>query len=177
MDMQNSKTKRDVGLQQCAELVPTRPARCSVIFACERPTCLVGRIIGFSHPPKKSLSPVGRTTMLFSLVQSIPSPLCFFALSVQSRGMWWTYPETSLTTSRTKAVRLLRWPLVRETRGLGWRGVTFCMRERLVSMLIYVLRSSDARCSSRPRLMAIAVCSSLIARGCSTSTLADKKRL
>jgi hypothetical protein len=36
-----------------------------------------------------------------------------------------TYPATSLTTSRTKAVRLLRWPLVRETRGLTTRGVVF----------------------------------------------------
>lgn len=38
-----------------------------------------------------------------------------------------TYPETSLTMSRTKAVRLLRWPFMRETRGFTERGVTFCM--------------------------------------------------
>lgn len=37
-----------------------------------------------------------------------------------------THPATSLTTSLTKAVRLLRWPLVRETRGLTTRGVVFC---------------------------------------------------
>lgn len=42
-------------------------------------------------------------------------------------------PETSLTTSRTKAVRLLRCPFMRETRGAGWRGVTFC-RKRVVSI-------------------------------------------
>lgn len=44
---------------------------------------------------------------------------------VPTRGMKKTYPATSLTTSRTKAVRLLRWPLVRETRGLTTRGVVF----------------------------------------------------
>lgn len=43
------------------------------------------------------------------------------------------YPETSFTTSLTKAVRLLRWPLVRETRGFTWRGVTFCIHASLVS--------------------------------------------
>lgn len=37
-----------------------------------------------------------------------------------------TYPATSLMSSRTKAVRLLRWPLVRLTRGLLTRGVVFC---------------------------------------------------
>lgn len=36
-----------------------------------------------------------------------------------------THPATSLTTSRTKAVRLLRFPLVREMRGLRTRGVVF----------------------------------------------------
>lgn len=41
-----------------------------------------------------------------------------------------TYPETSLTISRTKAVRLLRWPLVRETRGLATRAVVFCSRAK-----------------------------------------------
>lgn len=41
------------------------------------------------------------------------------------RGEIPTYPATSLTTSRTKAVRLLRCPLVRETRGLETRGVVF----------------------------------------------------
>ena len=44
------------------------------------------------------------------------------------------YPETSLTMSLTKAVRLLRWPLVRETRGFDWRGVTFCIHASLVSL-------------------------------------------
>ena len=39
-----------------------------------------------------------------------------------------TYPATSLTSSRTKAVRLLRWPLVRLTRGLLTRAVVFCTR-------------------------------------------------
>jgi hypothetical protein len=49
---------------------------------------------------------------------------------------WWgkAYPETSLTMSLTKAVRLLRWPLVRETRGFDWRGVTFCIHASLVSL-------------------------------------------
>lgn len=37
-----------------------------------------------------------------------------------------TYPETSLTISLTKAVRLLKWPFVREMRGLNSRGVVFC---------------------------------------------------
>lgn len=36
-----------------------------------------------------------------------------------------THPETSLTTSRTKAVLLLRWPFMRETLGLETRGVVF----------------------------------------------------
>ena len=36
------------------------------------------------------------------------------------------YPETSLTISLTNAVRLLKWPLVREIRGLDSRGVIFC---------------------------------------------------
>lgn len=42
-------------------------------------------------------------------------------------------PDTSLTISRTKAVRLLRWPFMRETRALGWRGVTCCF-----CVLVYV---------------------------------------
>ena len=46
----------------------------------------------------------------------------------------WTYPDTSLTISLTKAVRLLRWPLVREMRGLDSRGVTFCRSNILVSL-------------------------------------------
>jgi hypothetical protein len=43
------------------------------------------------------------------------------------RGGWRgrTYPATSLTISRTKAVLLLRWPLVRETRGLTTRASVF----------------------------------------------------
>jgi hypothetical protein len=45
--------------------------------------------------------------------------------SDSGRGKISTYPATSLTTSRTKAVRLLRWPLVRETRGLETRAVVF----------------------------------------------------
>lgn len=40
------------------------------------------------------------------------------------------YPTTSLTRSRTNAVRLLRWPLVRLTRGLLTRAVVFCGREK-----------------------------------------------
>lgn len=36
------------------------------------------------------------------------------------------YPETSFTISLTNAVLLLRCPFMRETRGFGWRGVTFC---------------------------------------------------
>jgi len=36
-----------------------------------------------------------------------------------------TYPATSLTISRTKAVRLLRRPFDREMRGLFSRGVVF----------------------------------------------------
>lgn len=48
------------------------------------------------------------------------------------------YPETSFTTSLTKAVRLLRWPLVRETRGFTWRGVTFCIHASLVSLCSFV---------------------------------------
>lgn len=36
-----------------------------------------------------------------------------------------SYPETSLTISLTNAVRLLKWPLVREIRGLASRGVVF----------------------------------------------------
>ena len=49
-------------------------------------------------------------------------------------------PATSLTISRTNAVRLLKWPLVREIRGLRTRGVVFynvftqwsadCLRKR-----------------------------------------------
>lgn len=50
----------------------------------------------------------------------VPLELSFFR-----SGHVATYPATSLTTSRTKAVRLLRWPLVRETRGLTTRGVVF----------------------------------------------------
>lgn len=37
-----------------------------------------------------------------------------------------TYPETSLTISRTKAVLLLRWPLVLDTRGLTTLASVFC---------------------------------------------------
>lgn len=37
-----------------------------------------------------------------------------------------TYPETSRTTSRTKAVRLLILPFRDETRGLETRAVVFC---------------------------------------------------
>ena len=44
-----------------------------------------------------------------------------------------TYPETSLTISLTNAVLLLRWPFMRETRGFGWRGVTFCIIEQILA--------------------------------------------
>lgn len=44
---------------------------------------------------------------------------------VKKFGFVKTHPATSLTMSLTKAVRLLRWPLVRETRGLTTRGVVF----------------------------------------------------
>ena len=42
----------------------------------------------------------------------------------------WTYPATSLTISRTKAVRLLRRPLDLEILGLETRGVVFCNGEK-----------------------------------------------
>lgn len=45
-----------------------------------------------------------------------------------------TYPETSLTISLTNAVLLLKWPFMRETRGLGWRGVTFCTVAPLLAL-------------------------------------------
>ena len=42
-----------------------------------------------------------------------------------TRRSYGARPATSLTISRTKAVRLLKWPLVREMRGLRTRGVVF----------------------------------------------------
>ena len=43
-----------------------------------------------------------------------------------------TYPDTSLTISRTNAVRLLKWPLVRDMRDDS-RGVVFCPEHNSVS--------------------------------------------
>lgn len=46
-----------------------------------------------------------------------------------------THPATSLTTSRTKAVLLLRWPFILETLGLETRGVVFYKyQKRIVSV-------------------------------------------
>lgn len=39
------------------------------------------------------------------------------------------YPETSLTISLTKAVRLLKWPLVLETRGFTTLASVFCTHQ------------------------------------------------
>jgi hypothetical protein len=55
--------------------------------------------------------------------------------------------------SLTKAVRLLRWPLVRETRGFDWRGVTFCIHASLVSLcpsfsMSRILHLDSLSCSS-----------------------------
>lgn len=47
-----------------------------------------------------------------------------------------TYPETSFTISRTKAVLLLRWPFVLEIRGLTSRRSVFCRADSNVSQLI-----------------------------------------
>jgi hypothetical protein len=51
---------------------------------------------------------------------------CRNHVTARTRERPLTYPETSLTMSRTKAVRLLKCPLMREMRCFGWRGVTCC---------------------------------------------------
>lgn len=51
-----------------------------------------------------------------------------------------TYPETSFTISRTKAVRLLKWPLVREIRGLDSRGVVFYFQVTVNQCCLFPLR-------------------------------------
>jgi len=56
-----------------------------------------------------------------------PSSRCGIGCGCAKRSTS-TYPETSFTISRTKAVRLLKWPLVREIRGLDSRGVVFYSR-------------------------------------------------
>ena len=43
-----------------------------------------------------------------------------------------THPATSLTTSLTKAVLLLRWPFVLETLGLTTRAVVFYITETYI---------------------------------------------
>lgn len=62
-----------------------------------------------------------------------------------------THPATSLTTSRTNAVRLLRWPLVRETRGLTTRGVVFYIpRKNIREKVSLLVRPSSATNSRDP---------------------------
>lgn len=52
----------------------------------------------------------------------------FIISPAQKTSLISTYPETSLTISRTKAVLLLRWPFVLETRGLTTLASVFCTR-------------------------------------------------
>ena len=71
----------------------------------------------------------GRVCAMIIFINSVPWPFHFmlaFYFSLRTVGCDVTHPATSRTISRTKAVRLLRWPLVREMRGLLSRGVTFC---------------------------------------------------
>lgn len=69
-----------------------------------------------------SYVPVWLTLLLASL-RALLSLL--FRSNSMTRRSYGARPATSLTMSRTKAVRLDRWPLVREMRTRGARGVTF----------------------------------------------------
>lgn len=67
---------------------------------------------------------------------------CFDSMQIFLLKLLKTYPATSRTTSRTKAVRFERWPLVLETRGLLTRAVVFykvgkihCQRPSSAEML------------------------------------------
>jgi hypothetical protein len=92
------------------------------------------------------------TTLIWcKTVQMEPLEICSDDIEM---GNDRTYPETSLTISRTNAVLLLKWPLVLETRGLTTLASVFYSSKR------YVSPSSLGNEGCRPRLSSLQLCPS-----------------
>ena len=112
-----------------AALVGGEARRISSLAACHQQF----NLLNLQHPIPN---------LLLLLAFSLPLSQSHSALQLNQRGgkRTPTYPATSLTTSRTKAVRLLRCPLDRETRGLVTRGVVFCIRGKKKQTYVSVHR-------------------------------------
>jgi len=78
--------------------------------------------------PQNRIFPA-RSSLAIRLTEEVPpNRSAIFGARCEEFIVGATYPETSFTISLTNAVLLLKWPLVREMRGLDSRGVTFCYR-------------------------------------------------